>query len=131
MPPEMLGSAPHFLVADVRRAAEYYRNKLGFRISAYFFDEPPALAIVKRDRAAIQLSLLTGETPGSNRRWKCMGVDAYIRVDDVEALYAELTGRQAHIVAPPVLRSYGMREIEARDLDGYVICFGEGVAATA
>lgn len=128
MPPEMLGSAPHFLVADVRRAAEYYRDKLGFRISAYFFDEPPVLAIVKRDRAAIQLGLLTGEHRGSNRRRKCMGVDAYIRVDDVEGLYAELTSRQAHIVAPPVLRAYGMKEIEARDADGYVICFGEAVA---
>jgi hypothetical protein len=28
---------------------------------------------------------------------------------------------------PPTLRSHGMKEIEVRDLDGYVLCFGEDV----
>lgn len=30
-------SAAFFLVADIRRAAEYYRNRLGFRIIGYFY----------------------------------------------------------------------------------------------
>ncbi len=28
---------------------------------------------------------------------------------------------------PPQLRIYGMKELEVRDLDGYVICFGEEI----
>lgn len=125
MPPRLLGSAPNFLVTDLRRAAAYYRDRLGFHIAGYFLDRAPAFALVERDRAMIQLSLASGERGGSNRQWKCMGIDAYIRVDDAQGLYAELIARQAHIVAPPVLRSYGTKELEARDVDGYVICFGE------
>jgi len=26
---------------------------------------------------------------------------------------------------PPTLRIYGMKELEIRDLDGYVLCFGQ------
>ncbi|HTZ36515.1 MAG TPA: hypothetical protein VMB84_10855 [Stellaceae bacterium] len=36
----------------------------------------------------------------------------------------------ADIVMPPTLRSYGMRQMEVRDLDGYVLCFGEDVPAS-
>jgi hypothetical protein len=43
------GVAPFFLVADVVRAAEYYRDKLGFRSVGYFFEEPPVFAMVGRD----------------------------------------------------------------------------------
>ena len=31
------GIAPYFLVADVVKAAEYYRDRLGFAIRGYFF----------------------------------------------------------------------------------------------
>ena len=31
----------------------------------------------------------------------------------------------ADIVMPPTLRIYAMKEIEVRDLDGYVLCFGQ------
>ena len=54
-----------------------------------------------------------------------------IWVDDVDALYAELQQLQADIVSPPQLRIYGMKELEVRDLDGYVICFGEDVDTRA
>ncbi len=54
-----------------------------------------------------------------------------IWVDDVDALYAELQQLQADIVSPPQLRIYGMKELEVRDLDGYVICFGEDIKEAA
>lgn len=127
MPPKMLVSCPFLLVADVRRAAEYYRDRLGFRIIAYFFEEPPVFAMVDRDRAEIHLALATRGRGGPNRRWRDDALDAYIRVEDVDGLYDELKGRQADIVAPPILRSYGMKELEVRDADGYVICFGQEI----
>jgi hypothetical protein len=34
--------APQFVVSDVMRAAEYYRDALGFAIRGYYF-EPPVL----------------------------------------------------------------------------------------
>ena len=58
--PRVLGVAPFFLVADVRKAAEYYRDKLGFTIIGYFFEEPPVFAMVGRDDKIVMLSLAQG-----------------------------------------------------------------------
>ena len=115
--------APQFLVADVRRAAEHYRDRLGFEIDGYFLD-PPVFAMVKRDGLRIQLGRVDGAHGGSNRRWKSIAYDAYIWVDDVDALHAELQGRGADVLGPPQVRDYGMKELEVRDGDGYLICFG-------
>ncbi len=57
--PRVTGIAPFFLVADVVRAAEYYRDKLGFTIRGYFFEDPPVFAMVGRDDQIVMLSLMT------------------------------------------------------------------------
>ena len=71
------------------------------------------------------LSLMGGGRGGSNRTHKPEAIDAYLWVDDVDALYAEFLRSQADIVMPPTVRIYAMKEIEVRDLDGYVLCFGQ------
>lgn len=129
--PHITGVAAFFLVADVVRAAEYYRDKLGFTIVGYFFEDPPVFAMVGRDDRIIMLSLMTGGRGGSNRNYKAEAIDAYLWTDDVEMLHAEFQRGGADIVAPPVLRIYGMKELEVRDLDGYVICFGEDIPQPA
>ena len=126
--PKMLASCPHFLVADVRRAAEYYRDKLRFRIIGYFFEEPPVFGMVDRDRAEIHLRRADDGKKGSNRERVGDALDCYIRVDDVEALHAEFKERRAEITLPPTLQNYGMKEIYVRDPDGYTLCFGEDVS---
>jgi catechol 2,3-dioxygenase-like lactoylglutathione lyase family enzyme len=123
--PTLSTSCPHFLVADVRRAAEYYRDKLGFRIIGYFFEEPPVFGMVDRDRAEIHLRRADDGLTGSNRQRVADALDCYIRVDDVEALHAELKEKGAEITMPPTRQGYGMKEIYVRDLDGYTICFGQ------
>ena len=125
--PRVTGIAPFFLVADVVRAAEHYRDKLGFTIRGYFFEDPPVFAMVGRDDQIIMLSLMTAGRGGSNRGHKDEALDAYLWVDDVEALYAEFQQRGADLVGPPQLRIYGVKELEVRDLDGYVLCFGQDV----
>ena len=124
------GVAPFFLVADVTRAAEYYRDKLGFRIVGYFFEEPPVFAMVGRDDQIIMLRLITRGRGGSNRNYADEALDAYLWTDDVDAVYAEFQHSGAEIVRPPQLRSYGMKELEVRDLDGYVICCGQDMGPT-
>jgi len=81
--PKLMTSCPHFLVADVRRAAEYYRDRLGFRIIGYFFEEPPVFGMVDRDRAEIHLRRAYDGKEGSNRERVPDALDCYIRVDDV------------------------------------------------
>ncbi|HEX3537641.1 MAG TPA: VOC family protein [Stellaceae bacterium] len=129
--PRITGVAAFFLVADVVRAAEYYRDKLGFTIVGYFFEEPPVFAMVGRNDQIIMLSLMTAGRGGSNRSYKADALDAYLWTDDVDGLHAELQGSGADIVAPPVMRIYRMKELEVRDLDGYVLCFGQDIPNAA
>src|SRR6266704_4536666 len=111
--PRITGVAAFFLVADVVRAAEYYRDRLGFRIVGYFFEEPPVFAMVGRDDQIIMLSLMRdGRRGGSNRDHKDDALDAYLWVDDVDALHAEFQRSGADIVAAPQLRIYDMKELE-------------------
>jgi hypothetical protein len=126
MPSDLNSIAPVFLVEDVRLAAEHYRDKLGFELTSYF-GEPPEFTIVSRDGVKIALSLLAKGRGGSNRQWKKDAIDAYIWVSNVEALYKQFETSGANLPGPPVLRIYGLKEIEVRDLDGYLICFGQFV----
>jgi uncharacterized glyoxalase superfamily protein PhnB len=73
------------------------------------------------------LSLAESGRGGSNRSHKREAIDAYLWVDDVDALYSELQQSGADIIMPLTLRIYAMKEIEVRDLDGYVLCFGQDV----
>ena len=123
--PRNTGVAAFFLVADVVRAAEYYRDKLGFQIVGYFFEDPPVFGMVGRNDQIIMLDRMTAGRGGSNRGYKDTALDAYLWTDAVDALYAEFQQNGADIVSAPQLRSYGMKELEVRDLDGYVICFGQ------
>jgi catechol 2,3-dioxygenase-like lactoylglutathione lyase family enzyme len=126
MPSDLNSIAPVFLVDDVKRAAEHYRDKLGFELTSYF-GEPPEFTIVTRDGIKIALSRLERERGGSNRKWKETAIDAYIWVSDVEALYRQFEHSGANLLCSPVTRIYGLKEIEVRDLDGYLICFGQFV----
>lgn len=126
MPSDLNSIAPVFLVEDVRLAAEHYRDKLGFELTSYF-GEPPEFTIVTRDGVKIALSRLEKGRGGSNRKWKEEAIDAYIWVSDLEALHRQFERLGANLLGPPVTRIYGLREIEVRDLDGYLICFGQFV----
>ena len=129
MPPKPKGIAPHFLVADVVRAAEYYRDRLGFEIGRYF-QHPPVFVIVQRDGVAIQLSRMEAGRGGSNGAWKGEAFDAYVWVENVDRLHRELTGKNAAILTMPGLKEYGMKEMDVQDVDGYVIRFGEDVPSS-
>jgi catechol 2,3-dioxygenase-like lactoylglutathione lyase family enzyme len=118
--------APAFLVEDVKRAAEYYRDRFGFSLTEYF-GEPPAFTIVRRDAVRIALRRAEEEGGGSNRARKTENFDAYIWVSDIDALYRQFVANQAPVSGPPELQEYGIREIWIRDLDGYIVTFGQFV----
>lgn len=123
---QFFGIAPYFLVRDVVKAAEYYRNALGFRFER-FWGEPPCFCMPDRDGCIIMLSQVGDASiirPNSKARndesW-----DAYVWVKDADALYAEVKPRGAIITYEPTLQDeYGNREFGVRDLDGYILAFG-------
>lgn len=117
--------APQFVVPDVVSTAEYYRDKLGFKILGYFLD-PPVFAMVRRGAAEIHIGKADGEKIQTNEQVRRgLGTDAYIFVSDIDALFAELTANGVEIVEGPIKRIYNCVEITIKDCNGFQIVFGE------
>ena len=122
--------SPILGVRQVRQAAEYYRDVLGFSldpIDGVFQpsdDEPGGVyAIVKRSGVWIHFQIRRGDLPERSRH--TFERDVYVYVDDLDALHADLQRRGAMIQEPPRVAPYGIREIVVEDLNGYRLAFGE------
>src|SRR3954468_22815308 len=106
---QLLGIAPYFLVRDVVKAAEYYRDALGFSY-ARFWGEPACFCMPQRDGLIIMLSQAPDPSvvrPNSKVRAETW--DAYVWVTDADALYTEVKARGAIIAYDPRLQDYGNR----------------------
>jgi len=121
--------APYFLVTDVVASANYYRNKLGFGYDR-FWGEPAAFCMVYRNGVVIMLS-----QPGDanvvnpNRLAEPEGEawDAYIWIDDADALNAEFKSRGVTITRDVCDQPYGCRDFDVEDCNGYRLCFGQDI----
>ena len=122
----LTGVSPVLLVADVHRSVEYFRDKLGFECAVY--GDPPNFATADRD-AAVFLLALAGDAEQIVPHWKIVDKmwDAYIRVDDVDAVYAEVQGRGAGIDYTIYDAPHGFREFGVQDPDGHDIAFGQRI----
>ena len=122
---EFKSVAPSFVVSDVLSTAEYYRDVLGFEILGYFA-EPPVFAMAARGGVEIHFGKADAELQPSNLEFREISSDAYIWVDDVEALFAELTASGADIIEGPTQRIYNCVEMEVRDFNGFKLVFSQG-----
>ena len=126
-----IAAVPQFTVPDVVRAAEYYRNVLGFQIAGYWDGErvssatasPPVFACVWRDQ--IQVFFSRADEPEVRARPTEGAPDAYLRVTGIDALAEELRTRGADILDGPEDRIYGQRELVVTDCNRLILCFGE------
>lgn len=123
-------ASPVLGVREVRRAAEYYRDVLGFSldpVDGVFQpspDEPDGVyAIVKRPGVWIHFQIRRDDL--QERRRPAFERDIYLYVDDVDGLHADLRRRGAMILAEPHLAPHGLREMVVEDLNGYRLAFGE------
>src|SRR5690348_13535272 len=124
--PQLRGSAPILLVADVVKAADYYASKLGF-VTPRLWGDPPMFAIPGRDGFGVMLNQVAkGDTFRPNYSYDGR-YDAYFYVRDADALHAEFLANGADIVCPPEDQPYMMREVAVRDLDGHVLAFGHDI----
>jgi catechol 2,3-dioxygenase-like lactoylglutathione lyase family enzyme len=119
------GLAPVLLVPDVRIAADYYRDRLGFEVD--FYDRlPQHYAYAHRDNCHIHFACFEAAPARPNGEVAPPDMfDVYVYVDDVEALYEELVERGADLLHGPVEQGYGLREIRVRDPHGYILAFGK------
>jgi len=117
--------APQFVVPDVRRTAEWYRDNLGFEILGYFFGEPPVYCITRRGNVEIHFGRGDSEKTVSNTQVREISMEAYVFIEGVHALYEELVAKGVEVPYPPTTREYNCTEIEITDCDGHKLVFGE------
>jgi predicted enzyme related to lactoylglutathione lyase len=123
--------APYFIVDDVVTTANYYRDQLGFHYDR-FWGEPECFCMVKRNGIVIMLAQF--EKTGVMRPNHVVDPeggawDAYIWIDDADALYAEFKSKGAKIARDVCDQPYGCRDFDVEDCNGYRLCFGQDLEA--
>lgn len=122
---KILASAAVFLVADVIKAANYYKEVLGFNYDR-LWGEPPDFCMVWRDSSCIMLSQSPDKTAiRSNTSIVWAIWDAYFWVDEVDALFQEFKNKEVIVFYEPFVKPYGVKEFVVKDLDGYQLAFGQ------
>jgi catechol 2,3-dioxygenase-like lactoylglutathione lyase family enzyme len=121
----LTGLAPVLLVTDVRVAAEYYRDRLGFDVD--FYDRiPEHYAYASRDGCRVHFARFEGVAPRPNVEVVPPDMfDVYFWVDDVDVFHDELVARGAEVIQAPTDQGYGQRDIRVRDPFGYILAFGQ------
>ncbi len=122
--PTLTGISPVLLIADVGRSVEYYRDRLGFECEVY--GDPPDFVAARRDEATILMALCP-EPERIVPNWKIVSNvwNVYVRVDDADAIYAEVQERGAGIDYTIYDAPHGFREFGVQDPDGHDIAFGQ------
>jgi catechol 2,3-dioxygenase-like lactoylglutathione lyase family enzyme len=122
---KFLESAITIEVEDVVASEAFCREKLGFR-PGVFYAEPPTFCILSRDKVTIFLDKKRTPHPTPlNQYWAL-----YIYADDVDAMLAELKGRDVAIDRDIEDQDYGCRDFDLRDPDGHLIGIGQELGRT-
>lgn len=123
--PRLTGTRHILAVRDLRVSTDYFMNVLGFQRD--FGDESDGWSWLGRDDVHVGLGECPSEPPAGT-----LGDHsyfAYITVDDVDALYADLVARGALVRDAPATKPWGMREIAVSTPDGHRMTFGTEVPA--
>ena len=146
----MTGVAPMFIVDDVVRTAEWYRDKLGFEIGEYFREDhgphgdgsdgdehhatagKALFAFVSHSgqRIALGHAQRRGHGVTSNNTARPPSFDAYFWVDGVGEYFERVRAAGAALDYELCLQPYGLEEFGVEDCDGRHLAFG-GPPATA
>ena len=117
--------SPSFIVTEVDRAIAFYRDKLGFETTFRAPEQGAFFAIIRRDGAQIFIKSEGGITPQPNsKRHPHLRLDAFVYVEEPDALAAEFAGSGAEFSAELKDTHDGLRGFEVTDPDGYVLFFG-------
>jgi uncharacterized glyoxalase superfamily protein PhnB len=114
--------APQFFTMDIPATLAYYIEKLGFKCVGTWQD-PPVYAIVARDQHAIHFRCAEPPTPNVNKYADEL-IDAYLFIEDADALYAEYAARGVEFTREPANMPWRSREFVVKDCDGRLLAFG-------
>jgi uncharacterized glyoxalase superfamily protein PhnB len=114
--------APQFFTLDMPGTLTYYETKLGFKCLGTWQD-PPIYAIVARDQQAIHFRCAEPPTANPNK-YSDELLDAYIRIEDADALYAEYVSQGVEFTRGLANMPWNSREFVVKDRDGRLLVFG-------
>ena len=120
---------PVFFSMDIPRTLAFYKDKLGFDCLGTWLD-PPVYAIVARDRHAIHFRCAEPPTPNPEKYEEELP-DAYLYVDDADALYAEYAAKGVEFTREVGNMPWNSREFVVKDCDGRLLAFGADVPSGA
>jgi uncharacterized glyoxalase superfamily protein PhnB len=128
MPHELKKLTPNLVVSNVERSIAFYRDVLGFTLTATVPDASPyVFAIVQSGGVEIFLNApepAIAEYPAFANRSIGGTLTLYIEVRGIRTLYETLQ-TQVPIVVPLEKKFYGVTEFVIQDPDGYLMTFGE------
>ncbi len=121
---------PMLSVADLGRTIAFYCGELGFQCAQKFGDPDPVWCYLKRD----DVDLMFNQPPAAEMaelplRAKDFQI-FYFYPNDVVGLHAGWKAKGLPVTDLRVT-SYGMKEFELRDPDGYWLWFGQSATEPA
>ncbi|HVX42610.1 MAG TPA: VOC family protein [Mycobacteriales bacterium] len=116
--------SPFFIVSDLQRAVNFYRDRLGFAVTYSGPDGDPFFAVIRRDGVQLMLKAVGVAAQPNRQRQPDARWDAYLHVSRPEPLAAEFRDRGVTFSSDLADTDDGLRGFELTDADGYVLFFG-------
>ena len=113
---------PQLPCADIETTAKFFERTLGFEVIAKYPQNN--LVIVRREQAEIHFWQASS---AAEARAIASQSSCYIRVDNIESLFAELKQNAAPFRFELTKQPWGMHELQIDDPDGNAIRFGERI----
>jgi catechol 2,3-dioxygenase-like lactoylglutathione lyase family enzyme len=122
--PACLSAVPILFVRDVRAAAAFYAERLGFQVD-FLHGNPPFYGSVSRDRTCLHLRFVHEPNFAALATREGSLILATIEVQNVKGLFEEYERRGVEFSQRLVRQAWGGIDFHVRDVDGNVISFVE------
>ena len=116
-------SMPVLAVTDVDKTAEFFVSGLGFSLAGKWTEDDgvPTFAIVRMDDITVGMQVVEKAVPTGP--WA-----TYLYIEDVDAFADQIQGNGVALEREPMDRFYGCRDLEVKDPDGNLLCFGQDLS---
>ena len=127
-PKELAPLAVELFVPNVKEAASYYADSLGFTILRTDPPDEPVFAIAHLGEAVVMfMSDRFYAGARSDLDYRGAGVDIRLMVPDVDAVYERIRAAGLEVMHPIADREYGLRDFIMRDPFGFRLRFASAL----
>ncbi|HEX8422753.1 MAG TPA: VOC family protein [Pyrinomonadaceae bacterium] len=116
--PQILQNHYVLAVHDAEKSSQFFVS-LGFKV----ISEPPGWVFVEKDNCTVMLGECREAAPA--RELGDHSYFGYLRVDDADGYYQDLTERGVKILSPISDKPWGMREFSVESPEGHRIMIGQ------